>query len=102
MLVSSCSQALDHERSISSSPKLPLIYATKFAYGARVSLMIASRNAGGNGFFVMLLACYAFVTKTFLYLLRRIVCRAVSGAGIHHSLKSPACLCVSITLPAAS
>src|SRR4029453_3735457 len=36
MLVRSCSQALDHERSISSSPKLPLIYATKFAYGARV------------------------------------------------------------------
>src|SRR6516225_1832949 len=29
-------------------------------------------------------------------------CRRISTARVHHSLKSPACSCVSITLPASS
>jgi hypothetical protein len=72
MLIRSCSQALDHKRSISSSSKLPPILRDEICIRrASPTLIIASRDSGGGRSFVILVersyACYAFVTKTLCF-----------------------------------
>jgi hypothetical protein len=63
MLIRSCSQALDHKRSISSSSKLPPILRDEICIRrASPTLIIASRDSGAVDFSLYLLSDSTLVT----------------------------------------